>query len=92
MAVDTHFSDADVGDILDNFLLHHNHPAGRSQVPSPFDANDVLFGSDPLTTLPDGWQSDSKDAVGVGFLSTCLATRESEIVWHGILLGVLLQI
>ncbi|BDA50540.1 hypothetical protein COCOBI_16-2160 [Coccomyxa sp. Obi] len=63
MAVDAHFSDADVGDILDNFLLHHNHPAGRPQVPSPFDPNDVLFGSDPLAALPDGWQPDSKDAV-----------------------------
>ena len=76
MAADAHFSDADVGDILDKFLLHHNHPAERSPVPSLFDPNDVVFGSDPLTALPDGWQPDSKDAVLVGFVSTCLATRQ----------------
>ncbi|KAK9917946.1 hypothetical protein WJX75_009996 [Coccomyxa subellipsoidea] len=67
MAVDTRFTDADVGDILDTFLLHHNHPGARSHAPSPFDPSDVLFESDPLTNLPETWHSDAKDAVvGLG--------------------------
>lgn len=74
MAVDTRFTDADVGDILDTFLLHHNHPGARSHAPSPFDPSDVLFESDPLTNLPETWHSDAKDAVVVGFSRCAFAT------------------
>ncbi len=70
MAVDARFSEADVGDILDTFLLHHHHPVGRSQAPSPFDPSEVFFASDPLGNLPEAWQPDVKDAVVVGFSQT----------------------
>lgn len=77
MAGDTRFSDEDVGDILDNFLLHHNPPAGKPHAHVSFDPSDVLFGSDPLTSLPESWQPETKAAEVVGFFRSLSNFLES---------------
>lgn len=65
--VDTRLSDADVGDILDNFLSSHHFAGGRVRASSPFDPSDVLFGSEALPPLGNGWPADPKAADVVGF-------------------------
>ena len=39
---DQRLSDADIGDILDNYLLQQN---GNKRSPSPFDPSEALFGA-----------------------------------------------
>jgi hypothetical protein len=60
---DTRLSDADIGDILDNYLLQQNGN-GKGRPPSPFDPSEALFGSDAFPALPSLWPHDN---VVVGF-------------------------
>jgi hypothetical protein len=68
--VDTRLSDADVGDILDNFLSNHHFAGCKVRANSPFDPTEVLFGTDPLAAFPNGWQAEPKPPEVVGFRSS----------------------
>ena len=53
---DQRLSDADIGDILDNYLLQQN---GNKRSPSPFDPSEALFGADAFPALPSLWPHDN---------------------------------
>ncbi len=70
--VDQRLSDADIGDILDNYLLQQN---GNKRSPSPFDPSEALFGADAFPALPSLWPHDNV----VGFWRSA---QLSACRWH----------
>ena len=85
---DQRLSDADIGDILDNYLLQQN---GNKRSPSPFDPSEALFGGDTFSALPSLWPHDTV----VGFWRSALRpacvwrftvlqrTSRWQVVWDG---------